>query len=43
VQWSDQTLFRNVDASTLSGKKLEVEGASSAGVLHAAKIVAQKD
>jgi hypothetical protein len=41
VQWSDLTMFRNASASTLAGKKIEVQGMSSGGVLHAAKIVAQ--
>lgn len=41
VQWSDLTLFRNASAGTLSGGKLEVQGTSSGGVLHAAKIVGQ--
>jgi hypothetical protein len=39
VQWSDKTVFRNASAATLSGQKLEVQGTSSAGVLHATKIV----
>lgn len=41
VQWSDQTLFLHASASALSGKRLEVQGTSSGGVLHAAKIVGQ--
>lgn len=38
VDWSELTLFRNVSAGTLAGKKVEVEGSSSGGVLHATKI-----
>lgn len=43
VDWSDLTLFRDLDANTLSGKKVEVEGVSLGGVLHAAKIAIEKD
>lgn len=43
VQWSDVTLFRDVTADTLAGKKLEVQGTNSGGVLHALKIVGQHD
>jgi len=43
VQWSDVTLFRDATADTLAGKKLEVQGTNSGGVLHATKIVGQHD
>lgn len=43
VKWSADTLFRNVDAASLSGKKLEVEGTMSGGVLLAAKVVFSRD
>jgi hypothetical protein len=39
VKWSTDTLFRNVDAASLSGKNLEVEGTTSGGVLLATKVV----
>ncbi len=39
VKWSTETLFRDVDAASLSGKKLEVEGTVTGGVLFATKIV----
>jgi hypothetical protein len=39
VKWSTDTLFRGVDAASLSGKKLEVEGTVTGGVLLATKIV----
>jgi hypothetical protein len=38
VKWSSVTLFRDVDAATLAGKKLEIEGSSSGGVFSATKI-----
>lgn len=43
VKWGDLTLFRNVDATTLAGKKLQVEGTSTGGVLQALKIVFEQD
>lgn len=43
VKWGELTLFRNVDAATLDGKKLEVEGIRAGGVLQALKIVYEKD
>lgn len=39
VQWTATTFFRNVDATTLAGKTLEVEGNVSGGVLTATKVV----
>ena len=39
VKWSTDTLFRNVDSASLSGKKLEVEGTITGGVLLATKVV----
>lgn len=38
VQWSDTTVFIGVDSAALDGKKIEVEGVMSGGVLRAAKI-----
>lgn len=43
VKWGELTLFRNVDAATLAGKKLEVEGITVDGVLHALKVVYEQD
>lgn len=43
VKWGQLTLFRNVDAATLAGKKLEVEGITVNGVLQALKIVNEQD
>lgn len=42
VQWSSATTFVGVDAATLSGKRVEVEGTVSAGVLRAEKIALKK-
>jgi hypothetical protein len=39
VKWSADTLFRNVDAASLSGKRVEVEGTVTGGVLLATKVV----
>ncbi|WP_426113146.1 DUF5666 domain-containing protein [Massilia sp. PWRC2] len=39
VQWNADTFFRGVDATTLNGKNVEVEGTLSAGVLTATKVV----
>lgn len=39
IKWTPETLFRNVDAASLSGKRLEVEGTVTGGVLLATKIV----
>ena len=38
AQWSATTLFIDVDAVTLDGKLIEVEGTISGGVLQAKKI-----
>lgn len=38
VKWSSVTLFRDVDAATLAGKKVEIEGSSSGGVFSVTKI-----
>ena len=42
VQWSTATTFVDVDASTLAGKRVKVEGTVSAGVLRAEKIALKK-
>lgn len=42
VKWVPETLFRNVDATSLSGKQLEVEGTVTGGVLLATKIVLEQ-
>lgn len=39
VQWSTATLFMRVEAASLDGKKVVVEGTMSAGVLNAEKIM----
>lgn len=42
VKWSADTFFRNVDAASLSGKQVEVEGTVANGILLAAKIMAEQ-
>ena len=42
VQWSTATTFVDVDAATLTGKLVKVEGTVSAGVLRAEKIALKK-
>ncbi|MBC7513297.1 MAG: hypothetical protein H7234_02540 [Herminiimonas sp.] len=42
VQWSTATTFVDVDAATLAGKRVKVEGTVSAGVLRAEKIALKK-
>ncbi len=42
MQWSTATTFVGVDATTLAGKRVEVEGTVSAGVLRAEKIALKK-
>jgi uncharacterized protein YdeI (BOF family) len=43
VDWSDATVFRDGDATKLAGTtRVEVQGTSSGGVLHATKIVLTK-
>lgn len=39
VKWSADTLFRNIDAASMSGKNLEVEGTMTGGILVATKVV----
>ncbi|MEO7497547.1 MAG: DUF5666 domain-containing protein, partial [Massilia sp.] len=42
MKWTSSTVFRDVEAATLAGKAVEVEGTTSAGVWTITKIVLQK-